>query len=116
MDADSIRRLTLALPEATDAPHFEMCLFHVRGKIFVSLTLERKRAHVFLSQDQRDQARARAAGCRTHLLGRQDLYWGGKICDVRVALRPGTEAAVSELINAAWRAKALNRCEARLRG
>lgn len=30
-----VRRFALALPEATEAPHFDYASFRVRGKIFV---------------------------------------------------------------------------------
>jgi hypothetical protein len=37
-DQADVRRLALAMPEATETPHFERTSFRVRGKIFATMT------------------------------------------------------------------------------
>jgi len=49
MTSDLFRKLALAFPEATEAPHFEKTSFRVRGKIFATLAPERDEAVLKLS-------------------------------------------------------------------
>jgi hypothetical protein len=48
-----VRRLALAMPEATEAPHFHLTSFRVRGKIFATMGEGRP---LMLKFDPEDQA------------------------------------------------------------
>ena len=56
---DDIRRLALALPEAVEAPHFDMASFRVAKKIFCTIHVQQPRMMVKLDvEDQRNLAEA----------------------------------------------------------
>jgi hypothetical protein len=55
-----VRRFALALPEATEQPHFDFSSFRVRGKIFVTVPPHGKHIHVFVDDLERDRALALA--------------------------------------------------------
>jgi hypothetical protein len=94
------RRIALALPEATESPHHEMTSFRVRGKIFATAPPDGKRLHVFVPDELREVVIAAKPGTC------ENLPWGGKIAGVRVLLPVATPALVTELLQAAWSAKA----------
>jgi len=103
MDGDFVGTLALGLPEAVEAPHFGMRSFRVRGKIFATLTPDGMCAHFFVPEEQRNQARAVFPDVV------EPLYWGARVCGLRVPLRAEAEEAIRELVRAAWRAKAPKR-------
>jgi hypothetical protein len=49
---DEVRAFALALPEATEEPHFDMASFRVRGKIFCTVPPGDDRIHVFVEEDE----------------------------------------------------------------
>ena len=51
MTVDDVTALALALPEATEEPHFDMRSFRVRGKIFATLPPDDAHAHVFVAAE-----------------------------------------------------------------
>jgi hypothetical protein len=51
VSAAAVRKLALALPEATEQPHHDLTSFRVRGKIFATMPPEGGRLHVFLPDD-----------------------------------------------------------------
>src|SRR5271165_4731480 len=53
---ERVRALAAALPGVTEAPHFRLLSFRVRGKIFATLDLDEQRAMLKLPLDE--QARA----------------------------------------------------------
>ena len=53
MDADSAKKLALALPEATEKSHFQKPDFRVRNRIFMTLPLT-GRAVLKLTPDQQE--------------------------------------------------------------
>ena len=56
---DDIRRLALALPDAVEAPHFDMASFRVAKKIFCTIHVQHPRMMVKLDvEDQRNLAEA----------------------------------------------------------
>jgi len=66
------RTLALALPEATEQPHFDQPSFRVRGKIFATLSAAEQRLTVKLPvADQTALATMDAQACRP-VAG----YWG----------------------------------------
>lgn len=95
-----VRHLALALPETTEAPHFDRTSFRVRGKIFVTAKPDEPFIHVFVGEDAREPALAMHPDCMTKLL------WGGKVVGLRIALTHAPGAAVEDLVRAAWKAKA----------
>jgi hypothetical protein len=63
----TVRRLALALPEVTEAPHFDMAAFRVRTKIIATMPPEADRVHVFVDPDEV------AAYCAEYPGGRRPL-------------------------------------------
>lgn len=49
-----VRQLALALPGASEAPHFEAASFRVKGKIFATLGEKEGRAVLKLTPEQQD--------------------------------------------------------------
>jgi hypothetical protein len=95
-----IRTFALSLPEVTEAPHHHFGSFRVRGKIFVTIPPEQEHIHVFVSEQQREQALAMYPSFTEKLL------WGGKVVGVRVALAAAEPHAVKALVRSAWQHKA----------
>ncbi len=54
MTPAAFRKLALALPDAVEAPHFELASFRAGGKIFSTLCEKENRAMVKLSPEQQD--------------------------------------------------------------
>ena len=92
------RAVALALPEATEAPHFQRSSFRVRGKIFA--TAEAEFLHVFVGEEARAQALALHPGFI------EKLPWGAKIVGLRIHLPAASERVVAGLLEQAWREKA----------
>jgi hypothetical protein len=96
----AVRRLALALPEATEAPHFQMNSFRVRGRIFATVSAEAKHLHVFVGDAVREPALALDAQCL------EPLRWGAKVVGLRVDLGAAVPSLVRKLLRQAWEAKA----------
>ena len=103
MNVAQVRRYALSLPGATEQPHFEYSSFRVGGKIFVSVPPDEKHIHVFVGDEEREQALA------IHSRFLEKLVWGGKVCGLRVSLSKASPGAVDNLIRAAWARKAPKR-------
>jgi hypothetical protein len=71
MDLDAIQKLALALPEAHEAPHFDLTSFRVGSKIFATAPLDGDVVRIFV-----DESEARACAAEG-LVGTQLLLWGG---------------------------------------
>lgn len=54
MTPDAFRKLALSLPEAVEAPHFELASFRAKGKIFATLSEKEARAMVKLTPEQQE--------------------------------------------------------------
>ena len=54
----AFRTLALALPDATEAPHFELASFRAHGKIFSTLSEREARAMVKLTPEQQEMMTA----------------------------------------------------------
>ncbi|MBI5259874.1 MAG: MmcQ/YjbR family DNA-binding protein [Burkholderiales bacterium] len=100
MTLAEIRRFALALPEASEAPHFHYSSYRVRGKIFVTVPPEQTHLHVFVADEHREPALAMHPGFLEKLL------WGGKVVGLRVALARAEPAVVRQLVQQAWARKA----------
>jgi hypothetical protein len=100
MNLAAVRRLALALPEATEAPHFHYTSFRVRGKIFATAPPVGDTLHVFIPEPQREQALA------LHAAFAEKLYWGQRVCGLRLLLPHAQPQVVKTLLRQAWAAKA----------
>jgi hypothetical protein len=103
MTKAQVRKLAVALPEAAEAPHFEMWSFRVRGKIFATMPPDGRHLHVFVDGDT---VRA-AVGHDPKAF--EELWWGQKLAGLRVNLAAARAAAVRDLLQASWRCKAPKR-------
>ena len=103
MDLNAVRALATSLPEVTEEPHFNYLSFRVSGKIFVTVPPDELHAHVFVSEEHREQALA------MHPEFVEKLLWGGKVVGLRVALAGAEPLVVAELVRQAWRNKAPRR-------
>jgi hypothetical protein len=100
MKLAAVRKIALALPEATEAPHHHFTSFRVSGKIFVTATPEDQHVHLFVSEQDREAALALYPDFV------EKLFWGGKVVGVRVTLASASRSAVKSLVQQAWRNKA----------
>jgi hypothetical protein len=100
MTPADVRALALALPEATEAPHFQYASFRVRGKIFATMPPAGDVLHLFVIGTDRERALA------LHGAFLDALSWGGKVVGVRVALDRAEAKVVRALLALAWEAKA----------
>ena len=100
---NDVRRLALALPESTEAPHHDMTSFRVGGKLFATMPPEGDRLHVFVGEDEV------VASCAEYPLVVTELRWGKKLAGCRVALAGADADLVRELLAEAWRRKAPKR-------
>lgn len=98
-----IRDFALALPGASEEPHFDMTSFRVLGRIFATVAADEARLHVFLDEDA-------AQGCVLEdPVAFELLRWGPRIRGVRVLLTTAGPDRVLELVEESWRRKAPRR-------
>jgi hypothetical protein len=100
MQFATLRKFALSLPEVTEEPHHNFGSFRVRSKIFVTVPPGAEHVHVFVSEQQREQALA----VYPHFAAR--LIWGGKVVGLRVHLPTAEPTAVKRLVHQAWQHKA----------
>jgi hypothetical protein len=103
MTINSLRKFALALPEVTEQPHFHLSSFRVAGKIFVTVPPEMTHVHVFVGDNEREPALAHYPEFV------EKLWWGKKICGVRIAMDKAQANVVKSLVRAAWAEKAPKR-------
>lgn len=103
MTQGQVRKLAMALPEATEEPHFDMWSFRVRGKIFATVPPDGRHLHVFV--DAEAVRMAVAADSSSY----EELWWGKKLAGLRVNLASARPAAVRDLLRSSWRCKAPKR-------
>ena len=94
------RRFALSLPEATEEPHFHFASFRVRGKIFATAPPDGAHLHIFVGDDEREQA------LELHPEFVEKLHWGKRVVGVRVALATAKPTVVTQLLAQAWKRKA----------
>ena len=82
VSAAGVRKLALALPEATEEPHHDLTSFRVRAKIFATMPPEGGRLHVFLPDDEV------ASYCAEFPVAVEELRWGKKLSGCRVDPAP----------------------------
>jgi hypothetical protein len=100
MTLSQVRAFALALPEATEAPHFHFTSFRIRGKIFATAPPDKEYLHIFLPPEERDAAIAREPDFL------EELTWGAKVVGLRVILASAKPAVTAELLAKAWSLKA----------
>jgi hypothetical protein len=94
-----VRRLALALPEATEAPHFDRTSFRVRDKIFATVDPDGAGMNVFVADEQREiMVKVDPKAYETRMWGKSGYL------HVRLAkAKPGD---VETLLRSAWERKA----------
>jgi hypothetical protein len=103
VELDEVRRAALALPEATEEPHFDLTSFRVRGKIFATAPPVGDEVRIFV-----DDHDARAAVTDDPAVF-EELWWGKRLSGLRVRLPGAPAVLVRELLVEAWRRKAPKR-------
>jgi hypothetical protein len=98
VNAEAVRRLALALPEATEQPHFERTSFRVKGKIFATVAPDGSSMNVFVDDEQREM-------CRVDPKAYETLMWG-KTGYLHVHLKRAKAGDVETLLRSAWERKA----------
>jgi hypothetical protein len=96
---DAVRRFALALPETTEAPHFDKASFRVKGKVFCTVPPGMGCLHVYVGEEQRQQLVADDPAVFEDIVSgrRTAVDW------VRIKLAPADSALVKELLEDAWR-------------
>ena len=90
----------MSLPEATEEPHFASTSFRINGKIFATAPPGGEYLHVFVTEEERELALVMEPGFL------EKLFWGGKVCGLRVVLPKAKQKVVAELLMRAWSRKA----------
>lgn len=102
MKIGEVRRLALALPEATEAPHHHLSSFRVQGKIFATVAPDGSFMNVFVGDEQREMMATVAPEAY------ESLRWG-KIAYLHVHIAAAKARDVKALLRAAWERKAPKR-------
>ena len=103
MDLDDVRRLALALPDAHEAPHFDLTSFRVGSKIFATAPIDGDVVRIFV-----DESEARAC-VNEELAGAALVRWGAKVSGVSFVLARADPERVAELLEDSWRRRAPKR-------
>jgi hypothetical protein len=99
----TVRRLALALPEVTEAPHFDMAGFRVNGRLFATVPPGNERVHVFVPAEEVAAYRAEYPDAV------EELWWGQKLSGCRVTLAAADAVLMGELLTIAWSRRAPKR-------
>lgn len=98
----SVRNYALSLHDVAESPHHHFGSFRVRGRIFATFPPAEDFLHVFVSDEQREQALALYPSFA------EKLVWGGKVAGLRLDLSSASATVVKRLIRQAWETKAAN--------
>ncbi len=93
-DLDTLRRLALGHPEASEEPHHGRPSFRVGGKIFLTVP-DPEHANFMLDEEQIRVFAAEWAGC-------EEQWWGKKLAALRVELSALDEESLSDLVAEAY--------------
>jgi hypothetical protein len=99
MKLATVRTHALSLDAVTEEPHHTYSSFRVRGKIFVTIPPEETHLHVFVGEEDREQALAMYPDFT------EKLFWGSKVLGLRVDLAKATPAVVKTLVDTAYSAR-----------
>lgn len=100
MKIQQAREFALSLPAVTEVPHHAMSSFRVAGKIFATVPPDGLHLHVFVDEEEREQAIAIAPKAF------EKLFWGARVAGVRVLLSAARVAQIQGLLHSAWQRKA----------
>jgi hypothetical protein len=100
MNVDAIRSCALALPNATEEPHFHFTSFRINGKIFATMPPSNRLLHVFVPEEDR------AVAVAAHPEICEGLHWGKQVVGVKVDLAGAPVELVEDLLRAAYESKA----------
>jgi hypothetical protein len=103
MDLDEARALALALPEAHEAPHFDLTSFRVGKKVFATAPPDGDELRIFVDESETMACAEEAPDVF------EELRWGQKLSGVRVTLSRADPLRVRELLEESWRRKAPKR-------
>ena len=98
----TIEKFALALPGVAAAPHFHFGSWRVGGKagkpgkIFVTIPPGGEVLHVFLPDAAREELLTLHPECV------EKLFWGKKVCGLRVLLGTASAAQVKHWVKLAW--------------
>ena len=107
MNVREVRRLALALPEATEEPHFHLSSFRIKGKIFATLAPDGSYMNVFVDDEQREIM------VNVDPKAYESLRWG-KIAYLHVHLAAAKGRDLKALLRSAWERKAPKKMVAQL--
>jgi hypothetical protein len=96
MKLATVRTHALSLDAVTEEPHHTYSSFRVRGRIFATVPPDGTHLHVFVGEQDREQALA------LHPDFVEKLFWGSKVLGVRVDLAKATPAVVKALVEKAY--------------
>src|SRR5689334_20709384 len=99
-DLDSARAFALSLPGATEAPHFDMSSFRVRGKIFATVPPDDEYLHVFVDEGEVHAAVAEDPAAF------EPLLWGQQLRGLRIRIAAAPDHRIAELLEESWRRRA----------
>ena len=108
MKIRDVRRLALALPQATEEPHFHLTSFRVNGKIFATVAPDGSYMNIFVDDDHRELMVA--VDPQVY----QTLKWG-KTGYLHVDLPAAAARDIKPLLRAAWERKAPKKLATRLK-
>lgn len=100
MKLSQVRKLALSLPEVVEEPHFDRTSFRVRGKIIATALPNEPFLNVMANETIREPALAMYPDVL------EKLFWGKKVCGLRVDLGKVDESLLLELLDKTWREKA----------
>jgi len=96
MKIADVRTHALSLDAVTEEPHHTYSSFRVCGRIFTTIPPEETHLHVFVGDEDREQALAMYPGFV------EKLFWGSKVLGLRVDLARATPAIVKALVVKAY--------------
>ena len=97
-DLDTLRRLALGQPDATEQSHHGRPSFRVGGKIFVTVP-DPEHANLMLDEEQIRAFAAELPGC-------EEQWWGKKLLALRVELESLDEESLAGLVADAYARRA----------
>jgi hypothetical protein len=96
MKIGALRKYALSLEAVTEGPHHHYSSFRVRGKIFVTIPPDEGCIHVFVGEEDRQQALA------LYPEFIEKLLWGTRAVGLRVALEAAPPEVVGSLVTKAY--------------
>lgn len=96
MKPDDVRRQALGLPDTTEEPQLDCSFFTVRGRVFATITPDKRHLHVFLDEAECDYA------LHAHPDFIERLDASGRLVGVSVRLADALPRVVERLVAQAW--------------